>query len=90
LNGMVNPNGVPTTYYFEWGTTTSYGNTTGVQSVGSGLSDVVVSANLTGLTRNTTYHYRVVATNSLGTSYGSDRSFIASVNMPWLMLLLGD
>ena len=35
LNGSVNPNGVDTTAYFQWGTTASYGSFTTPQSVGS-------------------------------------------------------
>ena len=68
LNGTVNPNGLSTTYYFEWGTTTAYGNKSPATpaSAGSGWDNVAVSVNLTGLKRNTTYHYRLVATNSLG------------------------
>ncbi len=78
LNGTVNPNGLSTSAYFEWGTTTAYGNTTTSQSIGSGASNVGVAANLSGLVANSTYHYRVVATNSTGTSYGSNASFIAT------------
>jgi hypothetical protein len=91
LTGIVNPNGLLTTYYFQWGLTTAYGNVTSSQSAGSGWDNVVVSANLSGLTQNANYHYRLVATNSAGTTYGADMSFIANVkSMPWLLLLLGD
>jgi len=93
LNGTVYPNGFLTTYYFEYGPTTSYGNTTPnpPQSAGSGTSDVSVSANVTGLTSNTIYHYRLVATNSLGTTHGWDMTFMTlRAPLPWLMLLLGD
>jgi hypothetical protein len=82
LNGTVNPNGLFTTYYFQWGTTTSYGNTTAGQSAGSNWSDVTVSANLTGLTSNATYHFRLVATNHVGTTYGSDMTFTTSSSIP--------
>ena len=88
LNGTVNPNGASTTYYFEWGLTSSYGNTTSAQSAGSGTSNVAVSADLTGLTPETAYHYRLVATNSVGTSYGVHRTFGKSNALPFLMLLL--
>jgi YD repeat-containing protein len=82
LNGTVNPNGSSTTAYFQYGTTTSYGSTTASQSMGSGTSAVAASANLTGLTAGGTYHFRIVAINSAGTSYGSDMSFIASSTPP--------
>lgn len=75
LNAIVNPRGSETTVYLEWGTTTSYGNNTYIQSIGSGMDDVSVSANITGLSINTTYHYRIVATNAYGTSYGNNVSF---------------
>ena len=75
INGTVNPNGLATTYYFQWGTTPSYGNNTTSASAGSGATAVAVSANLTGLTSGTTYHFSLVATNSDGTSTGSDLTF---------------
>ncbi len=76
LNGVVNPNGVATGAFFQWGTTTSYGNTTSSQVVGSGTTPSNVGANLTGLAANTTYHFRIVATNSSGgTVFGADQSF---------------
>jgi hypothetical protein len=75
VNGTVNPSGQPTTYSFEYGTTTSYGSQTASQDAGSGTSDVNVSANLTGLSTGTTYHYRLDATNASGTTYGSDQTF---------------
>ncbi|MBI4768084.1 MAG: FG-GAP repeat protein [Deltaproteobacteria bacterium] len=79
LNGTVNPNGLSTTYIFQWGRTTSYGNTTAVQSAGSGTINTAVTANLTGLTADRTYHYRLVATNSAGTSYGTDGTFTTRI-----------
>jgi hypothetical protein len=75
LTGTVNPNGLATTVYFQWGTSPSYGNSTPSQSIGSGTSTVNVSANLSGLLPNTTYYYRIVASNSAGTTYGSGMSF---------------
>ena len=64
-----------TTYTFEWGKTSSYGNSTPVGDAGSPSGLANVSAALTGLELETTYHYRIVATNSLGTTKGSDQSF---------------
>jgi N-acetylneuraminic acid mutarotase len=74
LNGSVDPHGVTTTVYFQYGTTTSYGLTTAIQSK-TGNTYQNVSANIGGLTASTTYHFRIVATNSSGTRYGSDRMF---------------
>jgi hypothetical protein len=75
LKGTVNPNGNGTTYGFQWGATTDYGNTAAGRSAVNGTSNVAVTANLSGLTSNTTYHYRLVATNSSGTTYGLDMTF---------------
>ncbi len=67
LNGTVEPEGVPTTHcFFEWGTSTAYGNRAacaqGEVLAGSGKDQV--SAELTGLTLGTTYHFRLVASNA--------------------------
>ncbi|MEJ7707370.1 MAG: fibronectin type III domain-containing protein [Nocardioidaceae bacterium] len=75
LTGTVNPQGAATTYHFEYGISTSYGNATTSSSAGSAATAQDVSAALTGLSPSTTYHYRVVATNTTGTTNGDDRSF---------------
>jgi len=84
LNGIVNPDGVPTTQCkFEWGTTTRYlgGTVPCVEgNVFAGSTDASVSNELKSLTLGTTYHYRVAAKNVNGAwSYGIDRSFQASI-----------
>lgn len=75
LNGTVNPKGEAATYYFEYGTDTNYGSTTSSAIAGSGSSAISVSAAVLELALDTTYHYRLVATNSEGTSYGEDKTF---------------
>jgi Glycosyl hydrolase family 76 len=75
VSGTVNPNGRSTTYYFQYGTTTSYGSTTASQAAGSGATTVNVSANLDGLTARARYHYRLYASSASGIAYGSDRTF---------------
>src|SRR5208282_1037324 len=77
LNATVNPRGEEVSECeFEYGTTTSYGETVACSpSPGSGESPVAVSASLEGLTGGTTYQYRIVATNRVGTSYSSDEEF---------------
>lgn len=74
LNGTVNPEGCNTTVHFQYGTTTSYGSTTASQTK-TGNTYQNVTANINGLSASTTYHFRIVATNSSGTRYGSDRIF---------------
>jgi hypothetical protein len=80
LTGTVNPGGAPTTYHFDYGTTDSYGLTTKETDAGSGSADVPASAQLSGLTADTTYHYRLVATNASGTVAGADRTLRTSAN----------
>src|SRR3569623_1555465 len=81
LNGTVNDNGASTTVTFDYGTTTGYGTnvaaTTG-GTVAAGSGSTAVSKTLTGLTCNTTYHFRVKGVNSAGTTNGSDASFTTS------------
>ncbi|MGP0033699.1 MAG: hypothetical protein ACLP4R_03840 [Solirubrobacteraceae bacterium] len=75
IAGTLNPNGVTTSYYFQYGTNTSYGSSTPPTDAGSGTADVPVSADLTGLASSTTYHYRLVAVSSSGTTDGADQTF---------------
>ncbi len=77
LGALVNPGGIQTTYRFEYGTTTEYGSSTPFPegSVGEGLEAHAVWASASGLAPGSTYHYRVVASNELGTVYGPDQTF---------------
>jgi hypothetical protein len=75
LNGTVNPNGASTQYYYQYGLTSSYGYVTSEGNAGSGSSPVSAPAVATGLEPSTTYHCRIVAINSGGTSYGGDEIF---------------
>jgi hypothetical protein len=75
LEGKINPSGFATSYRFEWGPTTSYGQQAPAEFepyVGEGHQPVRVSAKLTGLSVGTTYHYRVAATSSAGTTTSPD------------------
>ena len=74
LNALLNPHGLPTSFHFQYGTTPSYGLTTAPQNR-TGNTFQAVGANVTGLTPNTLYHFRVVASNGAGTTMGSDRTF---------------
>jgi len=74
LEGTVDPHGLTTTVYFQYGTTISYGLTTAIQGK-SGNAYQNVAATIGALTASTTYHFRIVATNSAGTRYGADRTF---------------
>ncbi len=83
LNGSVNANGSSTTVTFEYGTSTSYGSTVAAsQSPVLGSSNTSVSANITGLTPNATYHFRIKVVFCGGTAYGNDRTFTTSCTAP--------
>jgi hypothetical protein len=75
LNGTVDPNGRATNWYFEYGTSTSYGSKTAVASAGSGTTARSVSAAVSSLRPGRVYHFRLVATSDAGTSRGADRTF---------------
>ncbi len=75
VDGTVSPNSEATTYTFEYGTTTAYGQSTVPASAGSGGSAQAVSASLILLSPSTTYHVRLAATNATGTTYGPDQTF---------------
>src|SRR4051794_31769426 len=75
VSGSVNPQGDPTSYRFDLGTSTSYGTSTTDQTVGADSTVHSVSAALSGLAASTTYHYRLVARSPAGTSFGADRTF---------------
>ena len=74
VSATVSPNGADTTYYFQFGTTSGYGQTTPPLTV-AGSGSHKVFADLAGLTPATKYHYRILASNSAGASTGADRTF---------------
>ena len=83
LNGKVTPDQNGTTYYFQYGTTTNYGTQTPSDAVnGNPGKEKDVSADATGLAPSTTYHFRVVATNGGGTTFGADMTFITAAPGP--------
>jgi uncharacterized delta-60 repeat protein len=73
LTGAVNASGLGTSYHFDYGTTRAYGSSTRGKST-TGSVPVAVAAHLARLKPGTTYHYRLVASNADGTSYGADRT----------------
>jgi phosphodiesterase/alkaline phosphatase D-like protein len=83
VNGTVNANYLSSVVTFEYGLTTSYGSTsTATPSPVTGSTSTSVSANLSGLSAGTTYHFRVKAVNSLGTTYGTDLTFVTLGQAP--------
>ena len=82
LNGTVNANGLTTTAWFNYGTTSgSYSSTSSTKTI-SGSSDTAVSISISGLSAGTKYYYRLAAQNSAGTSTGSEASFTTKTLSP--------
>jgi hypothetical protein len=88
LTATVNPNGgTVTNCHFDYGTTVGYGHEVLCSSLpGSGASPVDVSASVTGMIKNTTYHFRIVAANAGGTSPGADQTLETAPGPPTVMV----
>ncbi len=88
LAALVNPEGFAATYHFEYGATTEYGQNTPETPIGSDRDDHAAANTLEGLSPGQTYHWRIVATNSSGTTAGKDhaattyRTFVPQANCP--------
>ena len=81
MNGTVNANNLSTTVSFDYGLTVAYGsNMSATPATVTGSANTNVSASLTGLTANTTYHYRVKGVNASGTTNGLDMTFFTACN----------
>jgi uncharacterized repeat protein (TIGR01451 family) len=75
LKGTVNPAGQVTTVYVDLGTTTAYGTRSAGLSLPARVGNDAVTSTWSNLQPGTTYHYRFLATNADGTSYGADQAF---------------
>ncbi|MDQ6745809.1 MAG: fibronectin type III domain-containing protein [Actinomycetota bacterium] len=82
LNGTVNPNAEQTQYAFQYGPTVGYGHETPVTSAGAGTTPAALSATLGSLASGSTYHFRIIAVSSAGTSVGDDLTFATSGTAP--------
>jgi hypothetical protein len=77
LNGMLDTNRLPATAWFEWGTTTNYGNSTPVQTIG-GSSNGLIATPINDLLRDTHYHFQLVVSNADGLHFGGNQSFVTA------------
>jgi hypothetical protein len=75
VTGTVNPDGALTSYWYEFGISATLGNKTASQTVGSGFVATPAPAYITGLAKDTTYFFRLVAKNQLGTVAGNQYTF---------------
>jgi hypothetical protein len=86
LEGALNPENANTTYYFEYGETSAYGQSTPPVNGGEGLAEESTSPQpLSELRPGATYHFALVATNAAGTTVGPDRIFTTSPPTPPLV-----
>jgi len=82
LTGKIVSNGSQTSYWYEYGKTNGLGSRTNTQNIGSGYVSLSAPGFLTGLSADTTYFFRLVATNSFGTVTGNTISFMTNSNPP--------
>jgi hypothetical protein len=83
LSGSVYPNKFDTQYWWEYGPTSAYGQTTTPTNIGASASAVGVSDTITGLTPGVSYHFELVASNSAGSvADGPDGITINPVDAP--------
>jgi fibronectin-binding autotransporter adhesin len=77
LRGRISSHGADTTMWFEWGTSTNYGNTTVPQFVEGNLTDTDVIQPIINTVAGWTHHYRLVVVSQQGTTFGQNVSFSA-------------
>ncbi|MCR4281386.1 MAG: hypothetical protein NUV88_03590 [Candidatus Kaiserbacteria bacterium] len=82
VTGTVTPNGAQTSYWYEYGESTTLGGKTSSQAVGSGWSAIPSPGYITGLRANTPYYFRLSAQNAYGTVNGATYSFSTNSNPP--------
>jgi hypothetical protein len=84
LAGRVSDNGASTSVSFDYGLTTGYGTNVAATpaTIAVGAGSTAVASTLTGLSCNTTYHFRVKADNGTSTTYGSDATFTTTACAP--------
>ncbi len=88
--GSVNPNGAQTQWYFQYGTTPAYGQTTPRETIAASFGWRNVDVAVGGLSADASYHFRIVASSSSGTSIGADESFATPGALPGLDDARGD
>ncbi len=80
---MVDPNGTATSYAFEYGTSTAYGQQTATVPAGAGTDPVAVAATVGGLQPGVQYHFRLLAIrDGVIADTAADRTFTTSAPPP--------
>jgi len=75
LRSVIKLWGLAASFHFEYGPTAAYGQSTPTEAIPAGSTPVTARATVTGLSEASTYHYRVIVTNSVGTVQGPDQTF---------------
>ena len=82
FNGSIDPGGIQSSYRYEYGLDTNYGQSTDPVNAGSGSGASSAPKAVVGLDPNTTYHYRIVGFNSSGPILGEDQSLTTAAAAP--------
>ena len=82
VTGTVVPGGAITTYWYEYGTTPTLGSKTSKQIIGSGYVAIPTPGYMTGLTKSTTYYFRLVAENQYGQAAGAQNTVMTTQGTP--------
>jgi hypothetical protein len=82
LRAQVNPNGLQSRFWFEWGTTTNYTATNTARLLSAGTIAITTNVTLNVFMPGSNYHFRAVATNTLGKTFGADQMFEWSNSQP--------
>jgi FlaG/FlaF family flagellin (archaellin) len=90
LRATVNPNGLASVAWFEYGLNTSYGTVVGATNLGAGVNNITFSNVIANLLPGRAYQFRVVATNGLGTNFGGNQSFTTPPAAPVVNTLGSD
>jgi len=85
ITATVNPNGIDTDCYFEYGPTVAYGTKLPTKFIQAKLADVVISDTVQSLALDSTYHCRLVASNSAGTTQSIDKTFSVANASPTIV-----
>lgn len=95
LTATVKANSLPTQCFFQYGVYSGFNSTYSIydlqtpsKPIGESIDGVVVCDTVSGLNVDTTYHFRCVARNSEGTTFGTERTFVITAAPPVISSLI--
>jgi uncharacterized repeat protein (TIGR03803 family) len=89
VSGTANPEGIATSVYVQYGTTTSYGSQTSSVALGSGTASAPFNLTLSGLSPATTYYYQLVFVTPYGNFYSGQQTFSTATAVPTRRRIVG-